>query len=147
MADQRTLAIIKPDAVARNLSGEIISRIEKVGLVVAAARMTRLSAADASGFYAEHRGKPFYDGLIEFMTSGPILVMVLEGENAVERYRALMGPTNSPDGPAGCIRRDFGKDNRRNAVHGSDGPASALRETTFFFKPEEIYPRAAPRVP
>lgn len=144
MAAERTLAIIKPDAVAKNLTGEIISRIEKAGLVVAAARMTRLSTAEAGGFYAEHRGKPFYDGLIEFMTSGPILVMVLEGENAVERYRGLMGPTNSPDGPAGCIRRDFGENNRRNVVHGSDGPASARRETAFFFKPEEIYPRAAP---
>ncbi len=141
MSIERTLSIIKPDAVGKNVIGEIISRFEKGDLRVIAARMTHLSTAEAEGFYAEHKGKPFYEGLIAFMTSGPILVQVLEGENAIDRYRQIMGPTNSPDAPVGTIRRDFGENNRRNAVHGSDSVMSAQREIGFFFRPGDIYPR------
>jgi len=141
MSIEQTLSIIKPDATGKNVMGEIISRIEKGGLSVIAARMMHLSTADAEAFYAEHKGEDFYEGLIAFMTSGPILAQALEGENAIERYRQLMGPTNSPDAPAGTIRRDFGENNRRNAVHGSDSVESAQREIEFFFKPGEVFTR------
>ncbi len=141
MPIERTLCIIKPDALAKNKAGEIISRIEQSGLRLAAARMLHLSTERAEGFYAEHRGKPFYEGLVQFMSSGPIMALALEGEAAIEKYRRLMGPTNSPEGAPGTIRRDFGTDNRRNAVHGSDSPASASREISYFFSDAEIFSR------
>lgn len=143
MPIERTLCIIKPDAVGKNAAGEILSRIEKAGLRVIAGRMKWLDTGEAEGFYAEHRGKPFYEGLIEFMTSGPIIVLALEGENAIERYRELMGPTNSPEAAPGTIRRDYGENNRRNAVHGSDSESSARREIGYFFEPGEIFSRSS----
>ncbi len=139
MALEQTLSIIKPDAVGKNLIGEIYTRIEKRGFRIVAAKMILLSREKAGEFYAEHRGRPYYEPLVEFMTSGPIMVQVLEGEDIVSRYRELMGTTNSPEAAPGTIRRDLGADNRRNAVHGSDSPANARREITFFFNQDEVY--------
>jgi len=133
MALERTLSIIKPDAVAKNVVGEIISRFEKAGLRVAAAKMLLLTEAQAGSFYAEHQGKPFYEGLMAFMTSGPVLVQVLEGEGAILRNREIMGVTNPLEAAAGTIRADFAEATNRNAVHGSDAPESAAREIAFFF--------------
>lgn len=133
MALERTLSIIKPDAVAKNVVGEIISRFEKDGLRVAAAKMLLLSEAQVAGFYAEHEGKPFYEGLLAFMSSGPVLVQVLEGESAITRNREIMGATNPLEAAAGTIRADFAEATNRNAVHGSDSPESAAREIEFFF--------------
>jgi nucleoside-diphosphate kinase len=133
--------MIKPDAVGRNIIGEIYSRFEKNGLRIAAARMLRLSVDDARRFYAEHQGQPYFEPLIEFMTSGPILAQVLEGDDAIAKNREIMGKTNSPEAAPGTIRRDFGENNRRNAVHGSDSVQSAEREIAFFFKPEEVFVR------
>ena len=127
MALERTLSIIKPDAVAKNAIGDIYARFEKAGLKIAAAKMLHLSRDDAAGFYAEHDGKPFFDALLEFMTSGPVMVQVLEGENAVAMNRELMGATNPKDAAAGTIRADFAESIDANAVHGSDAPASAAR--------------------
>ena len=141
MALERTLSIIKPDAVAKNVIGEIISRFEKGGLKIVAAKMLQLDDDLAGGFYAEHQGNGFYRDLIEFMTSGPVIVQVLEGENAIARNRELMGATNPAQAEPGTIRADFAKSIDANAVHGSDSPASAEREIAYFFKTGEICPR------
>lgn len=138
MAIERTLSIIKPDAVAKQLIGAIESRFEKAGLRIVAARMTRLTGAQAEGFYAEHRGKPFYDDLVEYMTSGPVIIQVLEGENAIALNRQLMGATDPQEAAAGTIRADFADSKQHNAVHGSDSPASARREIDYFFTDEQI---------
>lgn len=141
MAVERTLSIIKPDAVAKNVIGEILSRFEKSGLVVVAAKMQRLTRTQAEGFYAEHNGRPFFPALVEFMTSGPVMVQVLEGENAIARNRELMGATNPEEAAPGTIRADFAQSIDANAVHGSDSAASAAREIAYFFKNNEICPR------
>jgi nucleoside-diphosphate kinase len=141
MAIERTLSIIKPDAVGKNVIGKIFSRFESNGLRVVAARMMRLSEAVAGGFYAEHKGRPFYPALIEFMTSGPVMVQVLEGENAVAKNRELMGATNPKEAAAGTIRADFAETIDANAVHGSDSAASAAREIAYFFAESEICAR------
>jgi len=138
MAVERTLSIIKPDAIAKNVIGDIISRFEKGGLKVVAAKMLQLDDELAGGFYAEHKERPFYKDLVEFMTSGPVIVQVLEGENAIARNRDLMGATNPAEAAPGTIRADFAHSIDANAVHGSDSPASAEREVSYFFKPEEI---------
>jgi nucleoside-diphosphate kinase len=141
MAVERTFSIIKPDAVARNLIGEIVTRFEKNGLSLVAARMLRLTEAQAKGFYAEHEQRPFYADLVAYMTSGPVVIQVLEGENAVATNRKLMGATNPKDAEPGTIRADFAESVEANAVHGSDSPASAAREIAFFFEPQDICPR------
>ena len=141
MSVERTLSIIKPDAVSKNVIGEIVSRFEKGGLKVVAMKMLQLDENSAGGFYAEHKGKGFFNDLMEFMTSGPVIVQVLEGENAIARNRELMGATNPKDAAPGTIRADFAKSIDANAVHGSDSPASAEREISYFFKIEEICPR------
>ncbi|MFO7551382.1 MAG: nucleoside-diphosphate kinase [Haliea sp.] len=138
MAVERTLSIIKPDAVAKNVIGQIYSRFEGAGLQVVAARMLRLSEDLAGGFYAEHRERPFFPALIEFMTSGPVVVQVLEGENAIAKNRELMGATNPKDADPGTIRADFAESIDANAVHGSDSPASAEREIAYFFAASDI---------
>ena len=139
----RTLSIIKPDAVAKNLIGEIYSRFEKGGLVIVAAKMVRLTPAAAGGFYAEHRGKPFYGPLIDYMCSGPIVVQVLEGPDAIAVNRRLMGATDPKQAAPGTIRADFAQSIDANAVHGSDSEPSAEREIAYFFSPEEICARTA----
>ena len=141
MSVERTLSIIKPDAVAKNVVGEIYTRFEKNGLRVVAARMMHLSAASAGGFYAEHRGRPFYAALVEFMSSGPVMVQVLEGENAVAKNRELMGATNPKEAAPGTIRADFAQSIDANAVHGSDAPETAAVEIACFFTEDEICPR------
>lgn len=141
MAVERTLSIIKPDAVAKNVIGEIMSRFEKAGLKIAAAKMLQLSDEQAQGFYAEHEGRPFFADLVSFMTSGPVVVQVLEGENAVGTNRDLMGATNPKEAAAGTIRADFAEAIDANAVHGSDSSASAAREIAFFFRENEICSR------
>ena len=141
MALERTFSIIKPDAVERNLIGEIYNRIEKTGLQIIAAKMVRLTEEQASGFYAEHEGKPFFPSFKEFMTSGPIMVQVLEGESAISRYRELMGKTNPEEAACGTIRADYALNMRLNSVHGSDSSESAAREIEFFFPAAEICPR------
>ena len=133
MAVERTLSIIKPDAVAKNVIGEIVSRFEKADLKVVAMQMKQLSKADAEGFYAEHKGGPFFADLVAFMTSGPVVVQVLEGENAIALNRELMGATNPKEAAEGTIRRDFAESIDANAVHGSDSAASAEREIAYFF--------------
>lgn len=140
MVVERTLSIIKPDAVAKQVIGEIVSRFEKAGLRVAGARMIRLTQAQAEGFYAEHRGKPFYEGLVQYMTSGPVIVQVLEGVDAIALNRRLMGATDPKEAAPGTIRADFAESKQHNAVHGSDSPASAQREIGYFFTEEQIYP-------
>lgn len=144
MAIEQTLSIIKPDAVAGNHIGAIISRFEKAGLKVVAARMRQLGAGEAAEFYAVHKDKPFYRDLIDFMVSGPVLIMVLEGEQAIARNRELMGATFPKDAAPGTIRADFcdPKSNQgQNAVHGSDSAETAQREIAFFFKPDQICAR------
>ena len=141
MAIERTLSIIKPDAVAKNAIGEIYARFEKAGLRIVASRMRHLSVAEASGFYAEHRERGFFPALIEFMTSGPVVVQVLEGENAVAKNRELMGATNPKEAAPGTIRADFASSIDANAVHGSDSPQSAAREIAYFFAATELCPR------
>ncbi|MDD9888993.1 MAG: nucleoside-diphosphate kinase [Gammaproteobacteria bacterium] len=138
MAIERTLSIIKPDAVGKNVIGEIISRFEKAGLKIVAAKMLQLNDETAGGFYAEHQGKGFYDDLIEFMTSGPVVVQVLEGENAVALNRQLMGATNPAEAEPGTIRSEFANSIDANAVHGSDSTTSAAREVSYFFNDDEI---------
>ncbi len=138
MAIERTLSIIKPDAVAKNVIGEIYARFEKAGLKIVAAKMLQLDDESAGGFYAEHQGKGFYADLIEFMTSGPVMVQVLEGENAVALNRELMGATNPAEAAPGTIRADYAISIDANAVHGSDSPTSAEREVGYFFQAEEI---------
>lgn len=138
---EQTLSIVKPDAVGQNQIGNIIEYFEREGLSVVAAKMTQLSKQQAEGFYAVHKERPFFNELIEFMTSGPILVMVLEGENAVTRNRQIMGPTDPTKAPAGTVRADFATSIDRNAIHGSDSPDTAKEEISFFFKQNEIFPR------
>ncbi len=135
---ERTLSIIKPDAVAKNVIGEIITRFEKGGLRVAAAKMMRLSKTQAEQFYAVHKERPFFGALVGFMSSGPVLVQVLEGNNAIALNRQIMGATNPKDAAPGTIRADFADSIDHNAVHGSDSPETAQQEVAFFFKPEEI---------
>ena len=142
MATERTLSIIKPDAVAKNVIGEIIGRFEKAGLQVVAAKMLHLSKEQAEGFYAEHKGRPFFDALVQFMTSGPVVVQVLEGENAIARNRELMGATNPKEAAPGTIRADFADTIDAYAVHGSDSPVSAAREVAYFFSATEVCGRA-----
>lgn len=141
MAIERTLSIIKPDAVAKNVIGEIYSRLEKGGLQIIAARMLHLTRQQAEEFYEIHKERPFYGELVAFMTSGPVVVQVLEGENAIARNRELMGDTNPAKAAPGTIRADFATTIDENAVHGSDGPETAKREIEFFFKNTEICPR------
>ena len=138
MSIERTLSIIKPDAVAKNVIGEIYTRFEKAGLKIVAAKMLQLDDESAGGFYAEHKERPFYKDLIEFMTSGPVMVTVLEGEDAVMMNRDLMGATNPADAEAGTIRADFAVSIDANAVHGSDSITSAAREVDYFFSDQEI---------
>lgn len=135
---ERTLSLIKPDAVKKNAIGAIIEMLERGGLKVVAARMLRLSRAQAEGFYAVHRERPFFSSLCEFMSSGPILAMVLEGENAIARNREIMGVTDSAKAAEGTIRRRFGTNIEQNAVHGSDGPETARFEIGYFFSPCEL---------
>ena len=142
MAIERTLSIIKPDAVAKNVIGEIYTRFEQAGLKIVASKMVQLTDETAGGFYAEHQGKGFYDDLIEFMTSGPVVVQVLEGENAVLLNRELMGATNPAEAAPGTIRSDYAQSIDANAVHGSDSTTSAEREVSYFFTQEEICPRS-----
>ncbi|GEM78808.1 nucleoside-diphosphate kinase [Vibrio superstes] len=142
MAIERTFSIVKPDAVKRNLIGAIYQRMEQAGLRIVAAKMLHLTEEQASGFYAEHEGKEFFPALKEFMTSGPIMVQVLEGEDAISRYRELMGKTNPEQAACGTIRADYALSMRHNSVHGSDSPASAAREIEFFFPASEIHPRS-----
>ena len=141
MAVQRTLSIIKPDAVANNVIGEIYSRFERAGLQVVAARMTQLSRVQAEGFYAVHRGRPFFNDLVQFMTSGPVLVTVLEGDNAIARNRELMGATDPKKAERGTIRADFAESIDANAVHGSDSAENARTEVAYFFPACEVYGR------
>ncbi len=138
---ERTFSIVKPDAVKRDLIGEIYHRIEKAGLKIVAAKMLHLTKEQAAGFYAEHEGKPFFEDLQAFMISGPIMVQVLEGEDAIANYRELMGKTNPEEAATGTIRADYALSMRYNSVHGSDSPESAAREIEFFFPQSEICPR------
>jgi nucleoside-diphosphate kinase len=138
MAIEKTLSIIKPDAVSKNIVGKIISRFEENGLYLVAGKLIQLDDEMASGFYAEHEGRPFFNDLKTFMTSGPVFVQVLEGEGAILKNRELMGNTNPQEAAPGSIRADFAKSIDANAVHGSDSEASAAREINYFFKDEEI---------
>lgn len=139
MKKERTLSIIKPDAVAKDCIGEILSRFEKGGLHIIAAKMQQLSKSEAKRFYAIHKERPFYDDLVSFMTSGPVFISVLEGENAIMKNRDLMGATNPAEAAPGTIRADFAETIDANAVHGSDGPETAKTEIAFFFKENELY--------
>ena len=141
MAVERTLSIIKPDAVAKNVIGQIMARFEGAGLKIVAARMLRLSREDAEGFYAVHRARPFFKDLVDFMISGPVVVQVLEGENAIQKNRDLMGATDPKKAVAGTIRADFAQSIDANAVHGSDGTETAGVEITYFFPSLNIYSR------
>ena len=141
MAIERTISIIKPDAVAKNAIGEIYGRFEKAGLRIVAARMEHLTAEKAGEFYAVHKERPFYNDLISFMTSGPVMVQVLEGEDAIAKNREVMGATNPADAAAGTIRADFAETLDENAVHGSDGPDTARVEIAFFFGNNGVCPR------
>ena len=138
MANERTLSIIKPDATERNLTGEICARFEKAGLRIVAQKRLRLSRAQAEQFYAVHKELPFFDGLCAFMTSCPVVVQVLEGDNAIARTREIMGATNPAEAEEGTIRRDFAQSIEANSVHGSDGPETAAEEIAFFFSDQEI---------
>src|SRR5699024_8517861 len=133
MAVERTLSIIKPDAVAKNVIGEILSRFESNGLTIVAAQMRQLSREEAEGFYAVHKERPFFNDLVGFMTSGPVMIQVLEGDNAISKNRDLMGATNPADAATGTIRADFAETIDANAVHGSDAPDTAAKEIEFFF--------------
>ena len=141
MGVERTLSIVKPDAVGKNVIGEIYARFEKAGLKIVASKMLHLDADKAGGFYAEHEGKPFYDDLVGFMTSGPVMVQVLEGENAIATNREVMGATNPQEAAPGTIRADFANSIDANAVHGSDSETSAAREVAYFFNEDEIHSR------
>jgi nucleoside-diphosphate kinase len=141
MAVERTLSIIKPDAVRKNAIGQILARFEAAGLKIAAARMMHLSRAEAEGFYAVHRERPFFRDLVEFMTSGPVLVQVLEGENAIAKNRELMGATDPKKAARGTIRADFADSIDANAVHGSDAPETARTEVAYFFPACEVFAR------
>jgi nucleoside-diphosphate kinase len=135
---ERTLSIIKPDGVSRNLIGEVIGRLEKEGLKIRAMKMIRMSKAEAKGFYKVHEGKPFFESVTDFMSSGPCVVLILEGENVILRYREIMGATNFKDAAEGTIRRDFATDIEKNVVHGSDSPENADIEINYFFSALEI---------
>jgi len=139
MAVERTLSIIKPDAVGKNVIGKIYSRFETNGLKVIAAKMKWLSRADAEGFYAVHKGRPFFNDLVAFMSSGPVMIQALEGENAIAKNRDLMGATDPKKAEAGTIRADFAQSIDANAVHGSDGPDTAAVEIAYFFPEMEVY--------
>jgi nucleoside-diphosphate kinase len=141
MAVERTLSIIKPDAVARNVIGEIYARFEKAGLRIAAARMMWMSRADAEGFYAVHKERPFFRDLVDFMTTGPVMIQVLEGENAIVKNRELMGATDPKKAAPGTIRADFAQSIDANAVHGSDAPETAVNEIAYFFPSHAVYRR------
>jgi nucleoside-diphosphate kinase len=141
MAIERTISIIKPDAVAKNVIGEIYSRFEKAGLRIVAAKMLHLSREQAEGFYAVHRERGFFNDLVNFMISGPVMVQVLEGENAIAKNREVMGATNPKDAAPGTIRADFAVSIDENAVHGSDSPETAAQEIAYFFQPNELCPR------
>lgn len=138
MTIERTFSIVKPDAVKRNLIGAIYHRMESAGFKIVAAKMIHMTSEQAQGFYAEHEGKPFFDELVAYMTSGPVMVQVLEGENAVVRYRELMGKTNPEEAACGTLRADFALSLRHNSVHGADSPESAAREIAYFFADDEI---------
>ena len=138
MATERTLSIIKPDATRRNLTGEIVARFEKAGLRVVAQRRMRLSVAQAEAFYAVHKARPFFKSLVEFMTSGPVVVQVLEGENAIAKNREVMGATDPAKAAAGTIRKDFAESIEANSAHGSDAPETAANEIRFFFSDLDI---------
>jgi nucleoside-diphosphate kinase len=141
MAVERTLSIIKPDAVGRNVIGEIYSRFEKAGLKIIAAKMVHLSRNDAEGFYAVHKGRPFFKDLVEFMISGPVMIQALEGEGAIAKNRDLMGATDPKKADKGTIRADFARSIDANAVHGSDAPETAATEIAFFFPQSQVYSR------
>ena len=141
MAKERTFSIVKPDAVAKGVTGQILARIEQSGLKILGTRMLRLSAEQAGGFYAVHRARPFYQSLCEFMTQGPVVVMVLEGEQAIQRWRDLMGATDPAKAAAGTVRKDFASSIEANAVHGSDSPESAGIEIPYFYSSLDIHPR------
>ena len=141
MAIERTISIIKPDAVAKNVIGQIYDRFEKAGLKIIAAKMKHLSKEDAGGFYAVHKERPFFNDLVEFMTSGPVMIQVLEGEDAIAKNREVMGATNPADAAAGTIRADFASTIDENAVHGSDSAENAKIEMDYFFSENEICPR------
>jgi nucleoside-diphosphate kinase len=141
VAVERTLSIVKPDAVAKNVIGQIYARFEAAGLKIAAAKMVQLSRAEAEAFYAVHKGRPFYDDLVSFMISGPVMVQVLEGENAIAKNRELMGATDPRKADKGTIRADFADSIDANAVHGSDAPETAAVEVGFFFPAMHVYAR------
>ena len=141
MSVERTLSIIKPDAVKKNVIGQILARFEKAGLRIIAARMMHLSRAEAEGFYAVHKERPFFGDLVKFMTSGPVLVQVLEGDNAVAKNRELMGATDPKKAAQGTIRADFADSIDANAVHGSDSAENARSEIEYFFKPSQVFKR------
>jgi nucleoside-diphosphate kinase len=141
MALERTLSIVKPDGVSGNLIGEVYRRFEKAGLAIIAARMRHLSQAEAEGFYAVHRERPFFKDLVRYMTSGPVVVQVLEGENAIVRNREIMGATDPKKAAPGTIRADLAKSIEQNVVHGSDAPETAAGEIAYFFSATELHPR------
>ena len=141
MSVEQTLSIIKPDGVEKNLIGEIYSRFEKAGLQIVAARMMHLSKEQAEGFYAVHSERPFYNDLVSYMRSGPVVVTVLEGDSAIDKHREIMGATNPDDADPGTIRKDFAASIEENVVHGSDGPDTAAQEITFFFGDDGVCPR------
>lgn len=141
MAVERTLSIIKPDAVAKNVIGELYTRFEKSGLKIVAARMVHLSREQAEGFYAVHKDRPFFGDLVGFMTSGPVMVQVLEGDDAIRKNREIMGATNPKEALAGTIRHDYAESIDANAAHGSDAPETAAQEIEYFFKADEICSR------
>ena len=141
MAIEKTFSIIKPDAVARNLIGKIVQRFEDNGLTVIAQRMVHMSRREAEGFYAVHRERPFFGSLVEYMTSGPCVVQILEGENAIAKNREIMGATNPEQAAEGTIRKDFAENIERNSVHGSDAPETAAIETNYFFQGIEMHSR------
>ncbi|MGI0115738.1 nucleoside-diphosphate kinase [Zooshikella sp. RANM57] len=141
MSVERTLSIIKPDAVSKNVIGKIFSRFEEAGLKIVATKMLHLSKEQAEGFYAEHKERPFFNDLVAFMTSGPVVVSALEGENAIVKNRELMGATNPQDAAPGTIRAEFASTIDENAVHGSDSETSAAREVAYFFSDDEVCPR------
>jgi nucleoside-diphosphate kinase len=138
MSIERTFGIVKPDAVGKSSIGGVIDMIEKGGLKLVGLRLVRLSDAQARAFYAVHKERPFYNDLVKFMTSGPAVVMAIEGENAIARYREIMGPTDSKKAPVGTVRQKYGTDIEKNAVHGSDGPDTARAELAFFFAGQDL---------
>ena len=140
MAIERTLSIVKPDGIAKGVIGKVVSRLEAAGLKPIAMRMTQLSRAEAEGFYAVHKARPFFADLVKFMTSGPVLLMVLEGENAIARNREVMGATDPKKAAEGTIRRDFATDIEKNTVHGSDAPETARFEVAYFFRGIDLHP-------